>query len=362
MNIFNIGKFFFLSLGITFVLCCLLVYHFKRQIDLFDQKNDTIFEIVNNILPEISNIKQNQNVLFMLLKNKDSVTNIENNIEGNMIEIETIDDKISHNDENGEDEDAEDECNTNADDDEDAEDGEDEDAEDGEDEDAEDGEDEDDDDVIEVENLDIDNRNGNDIITHKKINIFSNNNEHYSDFNTDDTIIKKINVTDDNDIIIMSNDNDEKIILSHTISLSHFFPQKNSQNDDNLLQIDLKMLNLTQSDQPSIEPDIFNIDSQNTPLNICILHDTDVEENTNELINIEDLTVSNNDVSFNSIDDISDNGDRIMNDLFNNEKREENEKYRKMNINALRALVVSKGITTDASKLKKGELLHLLMK
>ena len=77
MNIFNIGTFFFLSLGITFVLCCLLVYHFKRQIDLFDQKNDTIFEIVNNILPEISNIKQNQNVLFMLMKNKDSLTNTE---------------------------------------------------------------------------------------------------------------------------------------------------------------------------------------------------------------------------------------------------------------------------------------------
>ncbi len=69
MDIFNLGTFFFLSLGITFILCCLLVYHFKRRLDLFEQKNDTIFEIVNNVLSEISNIKQKQNVLFMLVKN-----------------------------------------------------------------------------------------------------------------------------------------------------------------------------------------------------------------------------------------------------------------------------------------------------
>ena len=69
MGAFNlIETFFFLTLGITFGLIILLVYHFKRRLDLFEQKNDTIFEIVNNVLLEISSIKQKQNVLFMLAK------------------------------------------------------------------------------------------------------------------------------------------------------------------------------------------------------------------------------------------------------------------------------------------------------
>jgi hypothetical protein len=49
--------FFFISLGITFVLILLLVYHFKQRLSAIEQKNDTMFDIINNLVQEISTIK-----------------------------------------------------------------------------------------------------------------------------------------------------------------------------------------------------------------------------------------------------------------------------------------------------------------
>jgi hypothetical protein len=59
MGVFNIIEtFFFLSLAITFVLILLLVNHFKQRINLLEQKCDTMFEIINNILQEMGNMKK----------------------------------------------------------------------------------------------------------------------------------------------------------------------------------------------------------------------------------------------------------------------------------------------------------------
>ena len=59
MGVFNfIETFFFISLGITFVLILLLVYHFKQRLNIIEQKNDTMFDIINNIVQEITTIKQ----------------------------------------------------------------------------------------------------------------------------------------------------------------------------------------------------------------------------------------------------------------------------------------------------------------
>lgn len=58
MGIFNyIDTFFFISLGITFILILLLVFHFKQRISNLENKNDTMFEIINNIVKEILLIK-----------------------------------------------------------------------------------------------------------------------------------------------------------------------------------------------------------------------------------------------------------------------------------------------------------------
>ena len=59
MGFFNfIETFFFISLGITFVLILLLVYHFKQRICTLEQKGNTMFEIVNGVVKELTNIKR----------------------------------------------------------------------------------------------------------------------------------------------------------------------------------------------------------------------------------------------------------------------------------------------------------------
>lgn len=58
MGVFNFMEtFFFISLGITFVLILLLVYHFKQRLGTIEQKGDTMFEIVNTMVREMSFIK-----------------------------------------------------------------------------------------------------------------------------------------------------------------------------------------------------------------------------------------------------------------------------------------------------------------
>ena len=49
--------FFFLSLGIAFVLILLLVYHFKQRLTANETKCDTMFEIVNGLASEVNAMK-----------------------------------------------------------------------------------------------------------------------------------------------------------------------------------------------------------------------------------------------------------------------------------------------------------------
>ena len=49
--------FFFISLGITFLLILLLVYHFKQRLSIVEQKGDTMFDIINNMVKEMGVIK-----------------------------------------------------------------------------------------------------------------------------------------------------------------------------------------------------------------------------------------------------------------------------------------------------------------
>lgn len=58
MGAFNfIESFFLLSLGITFVLIVLLVYHFKQRLSSMEQKCDTMFDIVQNLVKELKSVK-----------------------------------------------------------------------------------------------------------------------------------------------------------------------------------------------------------------------------------------------------------------------------------------------------------------
>ena len=64
MGLFNfIETFFFISLGVTFVLILLLVYHFKQRMSALEQKHDTMFEIVNNVVKELNTMRNAQMVM-----------------------------------------------------------------------------------------------------------------------------------------------------------------------------------------------------------------------------------------------------------------------------------------------------------
>ena len=52
-----IESFFFLSLGVVFVLLILLVYHFKQRIATIEQKSDTMFDIVQDLAKELTGMK-----------------------------------------------------------------------------------------------------------------------------------------------------------------------------------------------------------------------------------------------------------------------------------------------------------------
>lgn len=52
-----IETFFFISLTVTFVLIVMLVYHFKGRISMLEEKCDSIFEILNNVIKELKIMK-----------------------------------------------------------------------------------------------------------------------------------------------------------------------------------------------------------------------------------------------------------------------------------------------------------------
>ena len=58
MGIFNmLEMLFFVSLAISFVLIVFVVYHFRQKIIALEEKCDTMFELINNIVKEMNNRK-----------------------------------------------------------------------------------------------------------------------------------------------------------------------------------------------------------------------------------------------------------------------------------------------------------------
>ena len=58
MTIFSLlESFFFLFLGISFILVLLMVYHFKNKLDLIEKKNETLQDICKTICEELDFVK-----------------------------------------------------------------------------------------------------------------------------------------------------------------------------------------------------------------------------------------------------------------------------------------------------------------
>jgi hypothetical protein len=257
MGIFNyIDTFFFISLGITFVLILLLVFHFKQQIVSLEHKNDTMFEIINNIVKELTYIKSavfSQPQFHM--NDHDEFINLSVNEIQNKQEIEkriiVSDDDVS-SEESGDDE--TDDENDNE---------------------TDDNDDDDSDDNDNEEELENSSSNQNAV---KLINIEFGNNIEVSD-----------NITE------IYDDNNET-------------ENENNNNDE--------LTNNTIEDKSDIVV---------------------------EKIDIQDIDLDNN-----------------INNEQDNQTENIKEVYRKMNLQQLKALVISKGLISDSSKLKKPELLKLL--
>ena len=241
MGVFNIIEtFFFLSLAITFILILLLVNHFKQRLSLLEQKCDTMFEIINNIVQEMSGMKK---AMFMsnapMRPSMYIVPPSKSNPEV-FTNIEDTTDKIIVSDDEDEDEDDEDE--------------------DDEDEDEEDGDDED---------------------------------EYEEPFYPEQKI-KIVNV-----------DIEDKMDVENILS---------DEQLDDIVDGDLEECGLELCEIPAIIVDKLEI-----PIN----------ENTYE---VNDKTNADN----------------------------QREVYNKMNVQELKKVVITKGICSDVSKLKKNDLLKLL--
>ena len=50
-------NFFYISLGITFALILLLVYHFKQRLSAAEKKSETMYEIITNVVQELNVMK-----------------------------------------------------------------------------------------------------------------------------------------------------------------------------------------------------------------------------------------------------------------------------------------------------------------
>ena len=72
MELFSfVETFFFISLAITFILIMMLIYHFRERLTIVEQKTNTMFDIITNVVNELKFIRNT-----LVLKN--TTSNIEN--------------------------------------------------------------------------------------------------------------------------------------------------------------------------------------------------------------------------------------------------------------------------------------------
>jgi len=268
MASFNfLETFFFLSLGITFVLILLLVYHFKQRLTNLEQKNESLFELLQMFIKETNMIKGNVSHLYDHIHMKQSAMSFPSQniaaefvINGNMNAAAPVYAPASDcqvlDDEDDDDDDYEDDDEDHDEDDHE--------------------EDEDDDDQDQDEDHDEDEFCGSDDVA---------------------TVYKKIVVEDD-------------------------VPSDSAVGD-------IKVINMEET--PALRP----VEKQTFDEVEKISSNESVEPSVaSGTLGSTELSVSNDALEI----------------------------YKKMNINALKAEVVSKGLCTDTGKLKKADMLKLLEK
>jgi len=264
MGLFSfIETFFFISLGITFVLILLLVYHFKQRITVIEKKSDTMFEIINNVVQELTNVRNQQLMVHRVpvslppaefLASTFNVQSMENNAESE------------------------------------------------EDDDSEDGD----------------------------------------DFDEDD------DESTQNDPLSDDDDDDDDNLENGLMPLEETQPEESA----------IKVINVENLDKIEVDelPEVIESDNETTEnLDTAdVLETVDILDTADVLDTVEHLEEN---IQVQKLEE-----EEPLETSDDNSTPSENSKevYRKMNLGALKALVITKGLCTDPSKMKKHELLKML--
>jgi len=274
MSIFNfIETFFFISLGITFVLISLLVYHFRQRIIVLESKNDTMFEIINNIVKEVTNVRNS--ILYMNPSQMDLMQHanlMQQHFAENFDDTESRQRPIEHY-------------------------------------------------IVEQDEDEDDNDNDND--------------EDEDDDNDEDEDDDNYEDEDDED----EDDEDE-----------------DDEDEDNTEP--QKIVVSLEPDEQPVKIVNVNVNIESTNLDIEEINDLA----TDEIASIEEEPIGDIDINADPVI-----VHKILDEIVNNvdseitvEESKSKDVYRNMNTNQLKQLVITKGLSTNPSKLKKNELIQLL--
>lgn len=277
---------FFISLGITFVLILLMVYHFKERMSCMEQKGDTMFEIINNIVREMTNLK-NAFVIQQQLQQQSLQPQQPN------ITYTTMSDLSPR--------------------------------------------------MVPIREHVVEYESGDDTDTESESDSESLGSESGSGSDSDAEDAELMNNPLHNETIQI---NFDKPVINDTHTAY------SSQMDDD----DVKIINI-HLDNYHTKPDYLETEAENQTAD-----DTETDASMNE-------ASINEETEYKEVDEFAKEDQTIHVNKINNDEVEpepepkdddKKESYKELTIAQLKALVITKGITTSVSKLKKNELISLL--
>ena len=390
-----IETFFFITLGITFGLIVLLVYHFKKSINTIEQKCDTMFDIVQNITKDLFAVKSNVVGLssqiqklesqqqqqqqpisrqpffpFMQSMSSPPFQNTNNDektitIQRNEFVVEELPEEEEESDEESEDSESDEDDNES------------------------DNDNDEDDDESKCSTK------------HEKIvvidyelntNTYAENMNSISEGNND---IKIINIQDESEVFLSEYRNDfiNQIFRTSELIDSNTYPHSlhdeststtsfsNSELiDSNTYPHSLHAESTSTTSISNIVTEVVNeileksiSNSEPVSINTETLTINNIESELPPVLSLDSLSQSqsiSHQIVVNKLNKIADieffDDSQSVTSVSKTEKGEKNEKneakdiYKKMSIQELKQLVISKGLCSDASKFKKNELIRLL--
>ena len=374
---------FLLSLAVAFVLVLLIVYHFNQRIAALEHKTDALFEVVQAVVEDHSEIEKN----FAGGRNSTHYSGEGGRNDGDRIAKYDVENTSNNINSTKNTEDAEDANYIDI-------------AEDIEDTDSDNAYDTDDDADYEDDNSTVSINQP--LILNKNINSMVNVDDlEYAEFDNDPELIKKISIitdpamlhnvfnsmylpdtmqsvfssyttimrqTTNNDINMPEHNLDDNNVIELNIDESNLdIDEPNLDIDEPNLDIDEPNLDI---DEPNLDIDDTELDIDDTKLDIDdtkldideMGHDIDeMKHDIDEMGHDQDQNIKTIDMPEHNLDDINTPIDISKDANISTEPMlTDNFEYTKLSVHQLRLLAVSRQLIVDASKLKKTELVKLL--